>query len=237
MVRVASGVFFKCIVYAGEGEDVGCACCGIFEGIPRAEGALDGEGILLHPFGDVNPYAVDGDEYLVVDGCAALQVNADKGWFKALRDIVEWKFKAHLAGIAAVFDAIPIPEVQCLKPRVFVAIGDCMRFEKFKVTCEFVFLKRHRGTEGWDLRCCRIAGTRVEERHACGVSWGIHGEPIDIPTGVGVICLFAEEEECIGCVKTAIACTADEEGNLASAVPQPKGARVCADELNAELAG
>ena len=112
-----------------------------------------------------------------------------------------------------------------------------MRFEKFKVTCEFVFLKCHCGTEGWDLRCCRIAGARIEQRHTRRVPCGIHGEPIDIPTGIWVICLFAEEEECIGCVETAIACTADEEGNFAIPVPQPKGARVCADELNAEIAG
>ena len=111
VVRVASGVFFKRIVDAGEGEDVGCACCCVFEGIPGAEGALDGEGILLCPFGEVNPHAVDGDENLVVDRRAALQIDADERCIETLRHVVEWKFEAHLTGIAAVFDAIPIPEV------------------------------------------------------------------------------------------------------------------------------
>ena len=236
VVRVASGILFKRIVHAGEGEDVGCACGCVFEGIPRAESALDGEGILLRPFGEINPHAVDGDENLVVYRRAALQIDADERRFKTLRYIIKWKFKAHLAGIAAIFDAIPIPEVQRLEPRVFVAAGDCMRLEKFEVTCQFVFLKRHGGAERWDLRRCRIAGTRVEQRHARRKTGDIHAEPIDIPTGIRVICLFAQEEEGIGRIKTSIACTADEKGDFTSAVPQPKGTRVCADELNAEVA-
>ena len=54
-------------------------------------------------------------------------------------DIIKWKREAHLSPVPAIFDTVPVPEVERSEPVMFIAVG----IGEFEVICQIILFEMH----------------------------------------------------------------------------------------------
>ena len=169
--------------------------------------------------------------------CTALQVNRNMRWIKTFRNIMKRKLKTHFSTIAAVFNTIPIPEVQRIKPSMFITGRDGIRIDEFKVICQVIFFKIHFRAESGDLCCCWICGTGSDLRDPrWNAPTAVKRKPINIPEAIAIARFMPKEKDGILRIKTTIACTTNVDRNIPIFLCEPESRWICTDNFYAPVA-